>query len=180
MDYSFKAYDVNPTADQIDDLLSWREEEGVDFWRAGAAGTLSRVMIPPKFQGAFELFLNSNEIDYKVFLDDLGEIEKEFEADRVRRLSRKKSAIDPSATPNFEVYWRSEEIDSYCWWLDANYPHLVKRESIATSFNGQDIFALKISSGGFGRKPIFFMDGGMHGSCMGQSSFPHVRVASHD
>lgn len=159
---SFKAYDVTPNANQIDDLLAWRDEEGVDFWRAGAAGRLSKVMIPPYLQDSFEEFLNINEIDYAIAVEDVGEIEKEFEVDRVRRLSRKKSAIDPSAAPNFEVYWTSKEIDLYCARLASNYPQLVTRESIATSFDGQDVFALKISSGGFGRKPIIFMDGGMH------------------
>lgn len=138
--------------------MSWRDEEGVDFWRAGAAGKLSRVAIPPKLIGAFESFLNTEEIDFKVHLEDLEDLEKEFTADRARRL-RRKSAIDPAATPNFEVYWSTEEIDMYCRRLADMYPHLVQRESLVHSFEGRDVFALKISSGGFGNKPIFFMDG---------------------
>lgn len=144
--------------------MEWRDEEGVDFWRAGAANTLSRVMIPPHLQGPFEDFLARNQVDYSIFLESLDEVEKEFEADRVRRLAMKKlkSAIDPAATPNFEVYWSTDEIDAYCRRLAVMYPQLVERESIATSFEGRDVFALKISTGGFGRKPIFFLDGGMH------------------
>jgi murein tripeptide amidase MpaA len=155
---------VTPNAVQIDELMEWRDEKGVDFWRAGAAGTMSRVMIPPKLQIDFENFLTKNNVEYKIHLEDVGEVEKEFEADRVRRLKMKKlkSAVEPFATPDFSVYWTSEEIDIYCRRLAATYPHLVQRESIATTFEGRDVFALKISSGGFGRKPIFFMDGGMH------------------
>lgn len=161
---SFKAYDVTPSADQLDGLLEWREEEGVDFWKAGGAGYLSRVMIPPYLQDAFQSFLDTNEISYEVRIEDVGEVEKEFEADRVKRLKRAKtkSAIDSFASPNFEVYWTSDEMDSFCRYLAATYPHLVTREVITRSFEGRDVFALKISSGGFGRKPIIFIDGGMH------------------
>lgn len=125
---------------------------------------MSRVMIPPHMQEAFENFLAENQIDYEIRIEDVGDLEKEFEADRIRRLEMKKSkaAFDSLATPNFNVYWTSEEIDTYSRHLAATYPHLVTREVIARSFNGRDIFALKISSGGFGRKPIIFMDGGMH------------------
>lgn len=153
-----------PNAEQVDGLLEWRDMEGVDFWRAGAAGHLSKVMIPPYLQEDFENFLEANGIDFKVSVEDVGELEKEFEADRVRRLRMKKlkSAIDPSAAPNFDVYWTSEEINTYCLRLAAEYPQLVTREVIARSFDGQDVFALKISRGGFGGKPIIFMDGGMH------------------
>lgn len=155
---------MTPDDKQIDKLLKWREADGVDFWRAGAANTLSRVMIPPNLQKDFEQFLNANKIDFKVHLEDLAELEKIFEEERVQRLRAKKlkSAVEPAATPNFDVYWTSEEIDIYSRRLAAEYPQYVQREVITQSFEGRDVFALKISSGGFGRKPIIFMDGGMH------------------
>jgi carboxypeptidase A4 len=161
---SFKAYDLTPNQDQIDKVLDWQNEAGVDFWRAGAAGRLSRVMIPPNLQQPFETFLKNHEIDYKVHIEDVGEVEKEFEADRVKRLAAKKvkSAVDSFAVPNFSVYWTSDEIDTYSRRLATTYPQLVQREVITRSFEGRDVFALKISRGGFGRKPAVFIDGGMH------------------
>lgn len=161
---SFKAYDVLPNKDQLDGLLEWQYEVGVDFWSRAGAGRVSRVMVPPSLQVDFEKFLLENEIKSEVTVEDVGEIEKEFEADKIRRLKNKaaKSAIDPAASPNFDVYWTSDEIDQYSIRLAINYPQLVQREVIARSFDGRDIFALKISRGGFGRKPIIFMDGGMH------------------
>lgn len=155
---------MTPNHEQIEKVLEWQYEEAVDFWRAGAAGRLSRVMIPPKLQGAFESFLKANEIEYKVYIEDVGEVEKVFEADRVKRLALKKakSAVEPFMTPNFSVYWTNEEIDTYCRRLATMYPHLVHREVITRSFEGRDVFALKLSSGGFGRKPLIFVDGGMH------------------
>lgn len=121
-------------------------------------------MIPPNLQSAFENFLINNKIESKVHLEDVGEVEKEFEADRVKRLAAKKtkSAIDPFAAPNFSVYWTNEEIDTYSRRLATMYPQLVQREVIARTFEGRDVFALKISRGGFGRKPALFIDGGMH------------------
>lgn len=159
---SFKAYDVVPNTEQIDDLMEWRNEEGVDFWRAGAAGKLSRVMVPPQIQKAFESFMRSRQIEYKVHIDDMEEVEKEFEADRVRRLEMKKtkSAIDPAMTPDFTVYWTTEEIDMYCRRLSEVYPQLVQREFLTYSHEFRDVFALKISSGGFGNKPLIFVVSG--------------------
>lgn len=144
--------------------MEWRNEQGVDFWKAAAAGKTSTVIIPPSLQKYFENFLKSSKIDYKITIEDVGEVEKVFEADRVRRLEHKKmkSAVEPFATPDFTVYWTNEEIDVYCRRLAAQYPHLVQKEYIATTFEGRDVFALKISSGGFGNKPAIFMDGGMH------------------
>jgi carboxypeptidase A4 len=155
---------LTPNQDQIDKVLDWQNEDGVDFWRAGAAGRLSRVMIPPNLQQPFETFLKNHEIDYKVHIEDVGEVEKEFESDRMKRLAAKKvkSAVDPFAAPNFSVYWTSDEIDTYSRRLATTYPQLVQREVITRSFEGRDVFALKISRGGFGRKPAVFVDGGMH------------------
>lgn len=144
--------------------MEWQFEEDVDFWRTGAAGTFSRVMIPPHLQDAFENFLTSNNIDHKMIIEDVGEVEKGFEAEQVERLQKKaaKSAIEPLSRPDFSVYWTTDEIDAYCRYLAQTYPQLVTRELLTRSFEGREVFALKISRGGFGNKPIFFMDGGMH------------------
>lgn len=155
---------MTPVGDQFDALMEWRNEEDVDFWRAGAVGTLSRVMVPPKLQSYFEDFLKSNKIAHEVYLEDCADVEKVFEADRVQRLRRKKtrSVLQPSAVPNFTFYWDNEEISAYCNRLAATYPQLVQKEFLASTFEGRDVFAMKISSGTFGQKPIIFMDGGMH------------------
>jgi carboxypeptidase A2 len=162
--FSFKAYEVTANADHIEELMQWQYEEDVDFWRTGAAGTWSRVMIPPHLQEKFENFLTSNKIEHKVIVEDVGNVEKEFEVERVERLEKKKakSAIENFSRPDFEVYWTTEEMDAYCRYLAETYPQLVQREVLVQSFGGRDVFALKISRGGFGGKPIFFMDGGMH------------------
>jgi len=161
---NFKAYDVVPRADQLEGLLEWREEEGVDFWKAGGAGYMSRVMIPPHLQEPFEIFLATNDISYEIKIEDVGEVEKEFEADRIRRLERikTKSAVESFSNPNFEVYWTTDEMDAFCQYLADTYPQTVIRETITRSFENRDVFALKISRGGFGNKPIIFIDGGMH------------------
>lgn len=156
-----------PNERQIDELMQWRDEEGVDFWRAGAANTLSRVMIPPRLQEMFEKFLQRNGIDYTIHIKDLTDLEAEFEAERVTRLERQKiqPAVQPGMAPNFEVFWNNEEIQSYCEYLAQTYPDLVRLEVITRTFEGRDVFALQISMGEFGRKPLIFIDGGMHGNC---------------
>jgi murein tripeptide amidase MpaA len=155
---------VIPNETQLEALLEWRTQPNVDFWRAGAAGLLSRIAMPPRLQASFEEFLMEIELNYEIAVDNVGEIEKEFEAERISRLRRnkRKSPINPSATPDFSVYWTSDQINQFSIQLASNYPQYVTREVIARTFEGRDVFALKISSGGFGRKPIVFMDGGMH------------------
>ncbi|CRL08319.1 CLUMA_CG021383, isoform A [Clunio marinus] len=159
---NFKVYDVTSNSKNIDGLLEWRDAEGVDFWRAGAAGTVSRIAVQPLLQDAFEMFLKSEQFDYEVYIEDVGELEHIFEEDKVRRLSRKTSAIEPLSSPDFGVFWTSDEMDLFCRRLAIEYPQFVEREVIARSFEGRDVFALKFSIGGFGRKPLMFIDGGMH------------------
>lgn len=125
---------------------------------------MSRVMIPPKLQATFESFLKVNGIPFEVHIEDVGIVEAAFEDERVKRIAKKnaKSALSSVSRPDFSVYWTSAEMDLFSRNLASTYPHLVTREVITRTFEGRDVFALKISSGGFGRKPIIFMDGGMH------------------
>lgn len=162
--FSFKAYDVTATQENIDELMDWQYEDDVDFWRAGAVGTYSRVMIPPNLQERFENFLETKKVEYKVIIEDVGEVEKDFETEKVERLKKKqaKSAIEPLSRPDFSVYWTSAEMDTYCRYLAQTYPQFVTRERLVQSYGGREVFALQISKGGFGNKPIIFIDGGMH------------------
>lgn len=143
-------------------MLEWREEPGVDFWRAGAPGELSRVAIPPNLQQDFTNFLETNQINYNVHIEDFTEIEKGFEAERVKRMAIKKakSAVTPAL--DWTIFWTNEEIQEYAVRLATVYPFLVRYSVITRTFEGRDVFALRISNGNFGRKPIVFMDGGMH------------------
>lgn len=162
--FSYKAYDVTVTKENIEELMDWQYEDDVDFWRTGAVGTYSRVMIPPNLQERFENFLETKKVDYKVIIEDVGEVEKNFEIEKVERLKKKqaKSAIETLSRPDFSIYWTSDEMDTYCRYLAQTYPQLVTREFLVQSYGGREVFALKISKGGFGNKPIIFIDGGMH------------------
>lgn len=160
---NFKAYDLIATAESMDLLTAWQEFDGVDFWKFGAPGEESRVMIPPNLVKDFEKFLIREKIEYKIRSENVGEIEDNFEQEKVERMQRanlrKLSNIN---RPGFNVYWTSDEIDVYCQFLADTYPQRVTRERMVMSFEGREVFALKISKGGFGGKPIIFIDAGMH------------------
>jgi hypothetical protein len=162
---NYKAYDLIANCENSLDLLNkWQDVEGVDFWKYGSINVESRVMIPPSKISEFEEFLKTQNIQYKIRSENVGEIEDEFEQEKLQRLERlrlRKLANPSAVRPNFDVYWTSEEIDIYCQYLANTYPQRVIRERLVQTFEGNEVFALKISKGGFGGKPIIFIDAGV-------------------
>lgn len=160
----YKAYEVTPTnQQQYEQLSKWRVLEGVDFWRFRAQGTPSSVMIEPKLLGKFERFLRFTNMTHKVIVED---VEDALEEDRRSRSEYRQTisnaSIDFTTNPNFEIYWSSEQMETYGRSLEARYPHLVHFEVIGRSAEGRIIFTLKISNGVFGARPIIFVEGGCH------------------
>lgn len=162
----YKAYDFTVSSFEfVEKLARWQETEGVDFWKFGAPGVESRVMISPDNVDEFEKFLVSENIPFEIRSENVGDIEEEFQKDQLKRVERARARklANPAAThPGWDIYWTSDEIDRFGDYLARTYPQFVTREVAARSFEGRDIVALKISSGGFGGKPVIFMDAGMH------------------
>jgi len=160
----YKAYEVTPTNQyQYDQLAAWRQVDGVDFWRFYAQGTPSKVMIEPKLLRKFENFLRGANITHNVFLED---VEDALELDRKSRSEYRRSlgnaSIDFTTNPNFDIYWSSEQMETYSRSVASRYPHIAEFETIGRSAQGRYIYALKISSGSFGAKPLIFIEGGCH------------------
>lgn len=157
--HSYKVYDVTPNKEQIKELMEWQFEEGVDFW---STGRTSRIMIAPEVEKSFMNFLNSNQIQHKLAIND---VETSLKADKAARLMNrsKRSFRKADNEPNFELYWSFEEMEAFSIQLAQQYPNLVKRDIIGKSIEGRDIFGLRVSSGlEFGKKPIIFIDSGIH------------------
>lgn len=167
---NFKAYDftVNST-DTAEKLAAWQEIEGVDFWKFGALGVESRVMIPPEHVKDFEKFLNYENIKFEIRSDNVGEIVERFHRENSRRMESSRRAArarvfvpQPANRPGWDVYWTYSELNEFAHYLAQTYPQFVTRVELAKTFEGRAIYALKVSSGGFGGKPIVFMDAGIH------------------
>lgn len=160
----YKAYEVTPvTKRQYFELSMWQHIEGVDFWRLYAQGMASSVMIEPKLIRKFEHFLKFTNITNKVVVDD---VEDALEQDRQSREAYRRTfsnvSLQFTTDPNFNIYWSSEQMETYCRYLASQHPDRVQFEVIGRSAQDRVIFALKISKGGFGRKPLLFIEGGCH------------------
>ena len=82
-------------------------------------------------------------------------------------------AIGSPANPKVKVQWDKyhdyNEITKFCNDLQKAYPKLVKVESIGKSYEGRDLWVLKITdynSGDHNQKPAFYIDGGIHANEM--------------
>lgn len=160
----YKAYEVTPdTQRQHHDLSMWQNLEGVDFWRLYAKGTPSSVMIEPKLIGKFERFLKFANMTNKVIVDD---VEDALEQDRQSRSEYRRTlsnaTVDFTTDPNFNIYWSSDQMETYSRSVAARFPNRVQFEVIGRSAQDRILYALKISNGPFGTKPLIFIEGGCH------------------
>lgn len=155
-------YDVTPSeGEQYDALTKWQYEAGVDFWRLYQAGVTSKVMIAPDLQQEFESFLVKSQIPHAVAINDV-EIILEEERRNITRNRRGKGSVLPGMVPDFTRYWSSMDMEAYCTFLAQTYPQFVEMEHLVFSPGNRRVYALKISSGVFGQKPIIAMESGMH------------------
>lgn len=140
--------------------MEWQDVEGIDFWIAGGTRKSSRIMVSPKIENSFEKFLVRNQIEHNLFIDN---VEPTLQRDKNSRLKArgKRSVLD--GEPNFELYWTFDEMNDYSKQLAQNYPNLVKRDVIGKSFEGREMFGMRISNATeFGKKPIVFIEAGLH------------------
>jgi hypothetical protein len=120
-------------------------------------------MVAPSKQEEFENFLSDSKTPFEVIINDLEVIlEEERSNMTVNRNGRSRLTVVPGVTPNFKVYWSSNEMEEFCNYLAQTYPQLVEMEILTLSPQGRNIYAMKISSGDFGQKPIIAMESGMH------------------
>lgn len=132
--------------------------EGIDFWRFHAPEVKSTIMVSPSKQKEFEIFLAESKTHYKVVIND---VESILEEERTN-MTRKRDGRSRDVKPNFKIYWSSKEMEQYCKFLADAFPQFVEMEILGHSPEGRSIYAMKISNGVFGQKPIIAMESGMH------------------
>lgn len=162
--FSYKVYDVTTTSEQLDDFSRWQYEEGVDFWQRPIAGRLMNIVVSPENQMNFEGYLSKANISHQVSIDDL-EIILEAERQSMERNRRLKPSVLPGegrVVPDFSRFWTSAEMETYSTFLANTYPQFIQMETLTFSPGGRRIYALKLSTGTFGQKPIIGMESGMH------------------
>jgi murein tripeptide amidase MpaA len=151
---------VTPTADQYEAFKLWEYETGFDFFRLVAADRTSNVLVAPERQVEFENFLTQNKIKFSIDIEDY-EVVLEQERESIAEKRKFSQGFD-GRFGNFSLYWTNEEIEAWCTHLAQQHPNLVQMETLIFSPENRRIFAMKVSTGVFGQKPIFAVEAGMH------------------
>lgn len=151
---------MTPNAQQHELLSHWQYEDGVDFFRFARAGSASKVLISPARVQEFENFLNDEKISYKIVMEDY---EKALEEERlsIAENHKNKRGFD-GRTGDFSIYWTYAEMEAYSFSLANRFPQFVQIETLTFSPENRRIYALRISTGVFGQKPIITIESGMH------------------
>ncbi|XP_072163785.1 carboxypeptidase B-like isoform X1 [Diadema setosum] len=125
------------------------QEDKLDFW-VPSLNKPADVMVAPRYQSWLKHLLDEAGIEYSVMIEDVQAlIDYERDMDRA------------SATFSYNNYNTYEQM---CAWMDdmVAYSSYVTKFWIATSGKDQEqIYALKVSSGGTGKK-VVYMQGGLH------------------
>lgn len=68
------------------------------------------------------------------------------------------------STTTFDYYLRFDEITDFLHHYASSHPHLMTVESAGKSYEGRDLWLVKVSNSGFdGTKPVVFIDSNIHG-----------------
>ncbi|CAG9799908.1 unnamed protein product [Chironomus riparius] len=156
-DYNgYKVYDLSPTKEQIPFVMEWEFQTGIDFWSYGRANKAFRIMVSPEIESNFVNFLDKNEINYSIGIEN---VETTLKSDKIT----KRSLRLVNGIPNFNYYWSYPEMEEIFNRLATDYPNLVKLEVIGKSYLNQSIYGVRVSKNQeFGLNPIIFIDAGTH------------------
>ncbi|XP_043943087.1 carboxypeptidase A1-like [Protopterus annectens] len=145
---------------QIAQLRELEEMEHLqlDFWRSPAKPELPvDIRVPFVSIQAVKVFLESNDIPYSTMIDDVQALLDQEKEDmlRARLLERNTNSF------NYAAYHTLEEIYSWIDSLVSEYPNLVSKLQIGSSYEKRPLYVLKFSTGGSNR-PAIWIDYGIH------------------
>lgn len=148
------------TIDQYEALKTWEHESGFDFFRFTVTGRTSNILVAPERQVEFEQFLSTRGISFGIDVEDY-EVVLEKERENIAEKRKFYQGYD-GRNGNFSLYWTFAEMEAWCTNLAARFPNLVQMETLIFSPGGRRIFAMRVSTGVFGQKPIYAVEAGMH------------------
>ncbi|KAM5172674.1 carboxypeptidase A1 [Mantella aurantiaca] len=129
----------------------------IDFWRGPANPNLPVDMrVPFPVLQNVKVFLESNNIEYSVMVEDIQELLDQEQ----REMKESKSRERISNSFSYSTYHKLDEIYSWIDSLIMEYPKLVSKIKLSQSSEGRPIYALKFSTGG--NKPAIWIDTGIH------------------
>ncbi|XP_054844694.1 carboxypeptidase A1-like [Eublepharis macularius] len=140
------------------EMVKELEELELDFWRAPVHPEFPiDVHVPFGSLQGVKAFLEHNDIDYSIMIEDLQSLVDEEQLHMSLRHFMPLS-ID---TFNYASYHNLDEIYGFMDVLVAEKPNLVSKIQIGRSYEGRPINVLKFSTGGVNR-PAIWIDTGIH------------------
>ncbi|XP_077425524.1 carboxypeptidase A5 [Vanacampus margaritifer] len=141
---------------QMEDM----EEYGLDFWmEARDVDTHVDVRVPLGSLEAVKLFLETNDIEYSIMIEDLqvilDEEQEEMDASARDAEPRNTDSFDLSRYHNINELYRFQDM------LVAENPNLVSKLVIGQSYERRPLNVLKFSTGG-SKRPAIWIDTGIH------------------
>ncbi|XP_043569938.1 carboxypeptidase A1-like [Chiloscyllium plagiosum] len=138
--------------------LEDQEHLQLDIWHRPVKSDLFiDVHVPENSLQSFKVFLEYNGIQYSVMIEDLQVMIDNEKAELEQMTTMERSTL----SFNYGKYHTLDEIYSWMDSLANEYPGLVQKQQIGTSFEGRPLYVLKFSTGGTGR-PAIWIDSGIH------------------
>nr|XP_033814456.1 carboxypeptidase A1-like [Geotrypetes seraphini] len=138
--------------------LEQLEHLQLDFWQTSAEPRRpTDIRVPFASLQAVKIFLESNNIQYSIMIEDLQSLLDEEQ----KEMQRSRSVARSTSTFNYAAYHTLDEIHAFEDMLVLENPGLVSKIQIGTSFEGRPLNILKFSTGGTNR-PAFWIDTGIH------------------
>ncbi|XP_003475243.1 carboxypeptidase A2 [Cavia porcellus] len=144
--------------EQVKTLVELEDEEDLqlDFWKSPTTpGVSAHVRVPFDRVQTVKVFLESQGIAYSTMIEDVQVLLDQENEEMLLNQRREKSGIF-----NFGAYHTLEEISQQMDHLVAEYPALVSKVNIGSSFENRPMNVLKFSTGG--HKPAIWLDAGIH------------------
>ncbi|XP_043286251.1 carboxypeptidase B [Venturia canescens] len=151
------------TEEKLALVHSYENHSDFDFLSAtNVLGDEIKVLVAGNSFDEFKTVLDQHQISYSVFVENVTEeIHEEFSRNEIAR-HMALFTREHKSSRFFSYYPRFAEIERYLKDLAREYSSITTLEKIGSSYEGNAIWALKISSGGGGNKPAILIDAGIH------------------
>ncbi|XP_077990849.1 carboxypeptidase B-like [Glandiceps talaboti] len=130
--------------------------DSVDFWLSPHGVDFPvDVMVPPELRDDVTVFLDTMQIQYEIYIDDVQNL---IDSQHKSQASRQ----DVYVTFDYNQYHSYDEISKWITDIAAEYKELTQTFELTKSFEGRSIKALKIGTASLVKKPAAWLEAGIH------------------
>ncbi|XP_070577620.1 carboxypeptidase B-like [Ptychodera flava] len=155
---------VPKTEDEVGVIkeLRTRFPRELDFWSEPMhANSPIDVMVPPNLQSPILRFLKQNTIHYDTIMENVqGMIDEQIQqASKAKDDRRSGTTLENF---DYSVYHTMDEINDWMTYMVTSYPNLTEKITVMESYEGREVWGLKIRKSSSRKAPAIFFEGGIH------------------